>query len=40
MTANYYTQLGVEFRQEASSRFEEYLFGKGENSEVGERVSG
>ncbi len=29
MTANFYTQLGVEFRQEASSRFEEYLFGDG-----------
>jgi len=28
MTAKYYTQLGVEFRKEASSRFEEYLFGE------------
>jgi len=28
MTTKYYTQLGIEFRQEAASHFEEYLFGQ------------
>lgn len=34
MTAKYYTQLGVEFRKEAASRFEEYLFGEESEQQV------